>query len=80
MINLSRRFLRTDKHSSMHRLQLGFVNVFIAPIGLICFTTLNVMHLRRSVQGVVDLNYCSKRSANESYFCPFLRRRWTSDK
>ena len=30
----SHGFLRIVKRSSIHRLHLGFVNVFIAPIGL----------------------------------------------
>ena len=31
------------KRLSIHKLQLGFVNVFIAPIESICFTTLDVI-------------------------------------
>ena len=75
---LSRIFLRIARRSSIHRLQLGFVNVFIAPIWFICFTTLNVMYLRKSVRDVVVLKCCSKLAANESDFCRFLsrRRRW----
>ena len=37
---LSRIFLRIVKRYSIHRLQLGFVNVFIAPIRFSYFTTL----------------------------------------
>ena len=72
--HLPRRFLRIVRRSSIHRLQLGFVTVFIAPIGLSSFTTLNVVHLRRSVREVADLKCCSKWAANDYYFCPFLRR------
>ena len=56
------------KRSSIHRLQLGFVNVFIASIGFCSFTTLNVMYLRRSVRDVVVLKCCLKWTANESDF------------
>ena len=69
---LSRSFLRIVRRSSIHRLQLGFVNVFIAPIGFSCFTNLNVMYLRKSVRGVLVLKCCSKWAANKSDFCPFL--------
>ena len=77
---LWRRFSRINKHSSINKLQLGFVNDFIAPIILRSFTTLKVIHLRKSMSDVVDLKCCSKWSANESDFCPFLRRVWPSDK
>ena len=77
---LSRSFLKIIRRSSIHRLQLGFVNVFIAPIEFNCFTTLNVMYLRKSVCGVVVLKCCSKWAANESNICPFLSRRRRSDK
>ena len=70
---LSRSFLRIVRRSSIHRLQLGFLNVFIAPIGFICFTTLNVMYLRKSLRDLVLLKCCSKWAANECNFCPFLR-------
>ena len=52
----------------MHRLQLSFVNFFIAPIGFRCFPTLNVIYLRIYVRDVVVLKCCSKWAANESYF------------
>ena len=58
--------LRINKRSSIHRLQFGFISVFIAPIGFSCFTTLNVIYLRRYVGDVVELKYCSKWAANES--------------
>ena len=45
---LSCSCFRIIKHSSILRLQLGFINCFIAPIGFSCFTTLNVIYLRRS--------------------------------
>ena len=72
---LSRSFLRIIKCSSIHRLQLGFVNFFIAPIRFSCLTTLNVMYLRNSVRDVVVLMCCLKWAANESDFFPFLSRR-----
>ena len=43
MTGLSNSFLRIVKHSSMHKLQLGFVNVFIVTIGCICNTTLDMI-------------------------------------
>ena len=66
VMRLPRSFLRILRRSSIHILQLGFVNVFIAPIGFRCFTTLNVMYLRKSVRDVVVLKFCSKWAANES--------------
>ena len=57
---LSRIFLSIVRRSSIHRLQLGFVNAFIVPIGFGCFTTLNVMYLRKSVRDVVVLKCCLK--------------------
>ena len=69
---LSRIFFRIVGRSSTHTLQLDFVIVFIAQIGLSYFTTLNGMHLRGSVREVVDLKCGSKWSENESYFCLFL--------
>ena len=36
---LSRIIFRIVKRSCIHKLQLGFVNFFIAPIGFICFST-----------------------------------------
>ena len=77
---LSHTFLRIVTHYSIHRLQFGLVNVFIAPIGFSCFTTLNIIYLRRYVRGVVTLKCCSKWSENESDFCPFLSRRRISEK
>ena len=74
MTHLSRSFLRIVKHSSIHRLQFDLVNVFIVTIGFICFTTLNVINLRRYLHGVVELKCCSKWSENESDFCPLLSR------
>ena len=66
---------RIVKRSCIHKLQLGFVNVFIAPIVFISFSTLNVIHLRSSVCDVVLLKCCTKWAANESDFCQFLSRR-----
>ena len=54
------------KCSSVHRLQLGFVNVFIDTIRLSCFITLNVMNLHKSVRDVVYLKCCLKWAANKS--------------
>ena len=42
---LSRSFSRFVKCSSIHRLQLDFVDYIIAPVGLICLTTLNTILL-----------------------------------
>ena len=70
--NLFRSFLRIIIRSSVHRLQLGFVNVFDAPIVFRCFTTFNVIYLCISVREVVALKCCSKWAANESDFCLFL--------
>ena len=77
---LSHRCFRIIKLPSLKILQLVFVNYFISPIGTIWFTTLNFMHLRKYVRSVVDLKCCLKWAANESDFCPFLIRRWTSEK
>ena len=66
MIHDKRVFFRVVKRSCIHKLQLGFVNVFIAPIGFSCFSTLNVIHLRSSVRDVVLLKCCTKWAANES--------------
>ena len=78
---LSHIIWRNFKRSFIHRLELGLVNISIYPIRLRCFATLNVMHLRRSVHDVVDLKWCSKWAANESYFCPFLEDvgHWRND-
>ena len=43
----SRSFLRIVRRFSIHILQLGFVNVFIAPIGFSCFTTTPRTYLRK---------------------------------
>ena len=75
MTCLSHSFLRIVKRSSIHWLKLNLLNIFIAPIGLSCFTTLNVMYLRKSVRDVVVLKCCSKWAANGSDFCPFLSSR-----
>ena len=75
MTHLSLRFFSIVKRSSIHKLHLGFVNFYIAPIGLIYLTTLSDMHLRRSVHDVVYLKCCSKWAANESDFFQFLKRR-----
>ena len=77
---LSRSFLRIVKRYSIHRLQFGFINTFIVPIRFICFTTLNVIFLRRSVRSIVELKYCSKWAANESDFCLLLSRSRSSEK
>ena len=69
---LSRSILRINKHSSIHTLQLGFVNISISPIGFRCFTTLNFMYLCRSIRDVVALTCCSKWAANYYGFCLFL--------
>ena len=52
-------------------MQLGFVNVFIVPIGLIWFNTLNAMYLRRTVRDLVDLKECSEWAADGSDFSAF---------
>ena len=78
--HFSRSFFRIIKRSYIHRLQLGFVNVFIAPIGFICFNNLNVIHFRRSVRAVELSKCCTKWAANESDFCPFLSRHCRSEK
>ena len=39
VMRLSRRILRIARRSSIYMLQLCFVNFFIEPIGLSCFTT-----------------------------------------
>ena len=72
MTRLSHLYFRVVKRSSIHKLQLGFVNVYIAPIGFSCFTTLNIMYFCRSVCDVVELSCCSTWAANESGFCLFL--------
>ena len=54
------------KSYSIHILQLGFINDCISPIGLIKSTILNVMHLRKSVCGVVDLKCFPKWAENDS--------------
>ena len=56
----------------MHRFQLVFLNVSIAPIWLILFTTLNIIRLRRSIRDAVDLNCCLEWAVNESDFIRFL--------
>ena len=48
MTSLSQSSFRIFKSSSVHKFQLGFVNVLIALIGLSCFTTLKFMHLNIS--------------------------------
>ena len=80
MMHLSRRFFRIVRRYSTHRLQLGFLIFFIEIIRLIYFTNVNAIHLRSSEHGIVDLNFCSKLAANESDFCPFLKRRGISEK
>ena len=69
--NVSRSFLIIFNRSSKHRLQLGFMNDFISPIGFICFTTLNVIYLHRPMREVVDLKCYTKWGANESVFFIF---------
>ena len=44
---------RIVKCSSVHKLQVCFMNVFIAPIGLIFFNHFNDMHLPSYVHDVV---------------------------
>ena len=65
---LSRSFLRIVKFSSIHRLLLCVVNVYIASIRFSCFTTLNVIYLCRSLHDVVLLKCCSKWALNKSGF------------
>ena len=67
-------FLRIVKCSSVNRLQFSLVNVFISPIGFSCFTTLNVIYLRRFERDVVVLKCCSKRKSNDSGFFLLLSR------
>ena len=50
--------------SSIHKLQLGFVNILTVPIGFSCFTTLNDMRLRGSVRDMVELKFFSKWALN----------------
>ena len=50
--------LRVIKYSSIHRLQLVFMDALISPIGLICMSTLNITHINRSERDVVDLKCC----------------------
>ena len=73
-------FLRVVKKLSIHRLQLGFVNSFIAEIRLIFFTNLNVKKFCKFLCDIVSLKRCSKWASNEPDFCPLLRRCWTSEK
>ena len=80
MTHLSHSFFRIVEPSCIHRLQLGFINVFIASIRFICFITLNIIHLCRSVRDVVLLKWCTKWATNESDFCPFLSRHCRSEK
>ena len=68
------------KRSSIHKLQLIFVNAFVAPIALGCLTYLNIIHICMSVCDVIDLKCCSWWAANESNFFPVLGRRWISEK
>ena len=56
MTPLSRDFLMIVKHSSIHRLQLGFI-IIVSPIGLSRFTTFNGIHIRSSVCGLVDSKF-----------------------
>ena len=65
---LLRSLQRIVKRSCIYILQLVFVNIFIAPIWFICFTTMNVIYLRRSVRDVEVLKCCSKWAANEYEF------------
>ena len=59
MTCFSRSLLRTVKCSSIHRLQLGFINFFIAPIGFNYFTALNFIYLHISIRDLVVLE-CSR--------------------
>ena len=61
-------FLKIFKRYFIHKLQLYFVNVFIQPIELSCFTSLNYMHSCMSVSDTVDLKYCLEQAANDSDF------------
>ena len=65
--------LRIVKRYSLHRLELGFINIFITKNGLSCFTTLNVMHLHRSMRDAVDLKCSVKWATDESEVCTFLK-------
>ena len=46
------------KHSSIHRLQQGFINYYIDPIRLIWFTTLNLIQFSKYMHDVVYLKWC----------------------
>ena len=48
-------FLRIVNRTSIHILQLVFINVFVVPIGFGCVNTLNTIYLRRLVCDVVLL-------------------------
>ena len=74
MTRLSHIFFRIVKRSSIHNLHLGLVNLFVAPIGFIYSTTLNVVLLRMSVRVIVASKYYSKWAENESGFFLFLIR------
>ena len=80
VMRLSHGFLRIVKRSSVNRLQLGFVNVFIVNTMFRCLTDLNIIYLRRSVHDIVVIKWCSKWWANEYYFYPFLIIRSRSEK
>ena len=54
---------RIVRRSFIHRLHLVLVVFFVAPIGMVCFTTLNGMHLCRSVHNLVYLKCCLKWAA-----------------
>ena len=76
----SHSIYRIVKRSCIHKLQSGFVHVFITPIRFSCFITLNVIHLHSSVCDLVLLKCCTNWAANESDFCPFLSKRCRSEK
>ena len=59
-------WFRIIKCSSIYIMQFGFVNILIALIGFILFTTCNVRYLRISVLDEVEFMCCMKWVANES--------------
>ena len=73
-------FLRIFRHYSIQRLQLCFINDFIAIIRFISFTTSNFIYSCIFVLDVVELKFCSKWEGKESGFCLFLRRCRRSEK
>ena len=50
---LSRTFLSIVKCSSIHNMKLGFMDIFIYPMGLRCIITSKVIQLRKLVHDVL---------------------------